>query len=481
MVLAVLFDVTGAFDNIRWRTVQNELKTRDCKEDISELISSYLKDREVIIEEKYEKVSKRIYKSCPQGSILGPDLSNIVVDRLLNLVAGLGGEMVAYADDLILLIKGNSRRQLEEKTQYFTDIISKWCVAQGLQLSKTKTEMIYMKDAGQGRKAGKLKGTKGFKKLCTTGSVQGSLLRTGRGGTRPPTVKVDNVTLKCVTCVKYLGVSIGMRMSFTEHVKGVAAKGKRMFSAMSAVARSNWGLSFECLRTIYKSVFIPTIMYAIGAWGDCITKSHDRVLLTAQKHALMRVSRAYRTVSVEALQVICGEVPLDVLAKEMYYKYKVRKKEAFTYEAFTFDPEMKPDRAKQQLKKISMRLWQERWDESPKGRTTYEYFPNVSKRMKLRKLEVNHYVTQFLTGHENFKQKLRTFNLVENETCECGGQESSKHILEDCCLYNKQRAELKNESIRQGRGWPVLPEELTLDEKMYKRETMLVEGLLAWK
>ena len=65
MVLAVLFDVTGAFDNIRWRTVQNELKTRDCKEDISELISSYLKDREVIIEEKYEKVSKRIYKSCP--------------------------------------------------------------------------------------------------------------------------------------------------------------------------------------------------------------------------------------------------------------------------------------------------------------------------------------------------------------------------------------------------------------------------------
>ena len=78
--------------------------------------------------------------------------------------------------------------------------------------------MIYLKDAGQGRQAGKLKVTKGYKKAFTTGSVTGSLIKTGKGRVRPPTVKVDNVSLKCARCVRYLGVLIGMWMSITEHM-----------------------------------------------------------------------------------------------------------------------------------------------------------------------------------------------------------------------------------------------------------------------
>ena len=63
-----------------------------------------------------------------QGSILGPDFWNITIDRLLNHVETLAGEIFAYADDLILLVGGNSRRQLEERAQFYTDAINEWCV-----------------------------------------------------------------------------------------------------------------------------------------------------------------------------------------------------------------------------------------------------------------------------------------------------------------------------------------------------------------
>ena len=377
MVLAVLFDVTGAFDNLKWDKILQELRTRGCREDLHRMVGDYLRDREVTIEDNYPKVIKKIFKG-PQGSILGPDFWNITVDRLLNHVETLGGEIFPYADDLILLVGENNRRQIEERAQFYTDAINEWCKEQGLQLSKTKTEMIYLKDAGQGRQACKLKGTKGYKKAFTTGSVTGSLIKTGKGGVRPPTVKLDNAALKCARCVRYLGVLIGMRMSITEHVNSASAKGKILFSAMCAVARANWGLRFASLKAIYRGVFVPIVLYAIGSWGDRMNKGRDRRLLSAQKYALMRVARAYRTVSVEALQVVCGEIPLDILAKEMHYKYKVRKKEAFRYEDFNFDPEMRPSWAKGQLRRITMQLWQKRWDESTKGRITFEYFSNVS-------------------------------------------------------------------------------------------------------
>ena len=212
-----------------------------------------------------------------------------------------------------------------------------------------------------------------------------------------------------------------------------------------------------------------------------MNKGHDRTLLSAQKYALMRVARAYKTVSVEALQVVGGEIPLDILAKEMHYKYKVRKKDAFRYEDINFEPEMRPSWAKGQLRRITMQLWQKRWDESTKGRITFEYFSNVSQQIKLRYLEVNHYSTQFLTGHGDFKQKLKELNIVEDEECECGSVESCRHILEDCCRYNEKRTDLKNECVKKGKGWPVPPGELMLDATLFRKFSYFVAEALKTK
>lgn len=66
---------------------------------------------------------------------------------------------------------------------------------------------------------------------------------------------------------------------------------------------------------------------------------------------------------------------------------------------------------------VLMDRWQEIWQGSVKGRVTYAYCEDVRERVAAE-WTVSHGVCQVLTGHGNFKQKLTSFNLVENEICE---------------------------------------------------------------
>ena len=81
----------------------------------------------------------------------------------------------AYADDLLLLVEGNSRRQLEEKSAELMQTAADWGRRIGVEVSVDKTVMMLMK---------------------------GSLLHT-----RTPSVRYGAHAVKYVTEVKYLGMT----------------------------------------------------------------------------------------------------------------------------------------------------------------------------------------------------------------------------------------------------------------------------------
>lgn len=57
-----------------------------------------------------KKLPKKLSKGCPQGSVVGPDLWNVCFDKVLRKLVEAGVVVIAYADDLILIVHGNSRR-----------------------------------------------------------------------------------------------------------------------------------------------------------------------------------------------------------------------------------------------------------------------------------------------------------------------------------------------------------------------------------
>ncbi|CAB0034372.1 unnamed protein product [Trichogramma brassicae] len=107
----------------------------------SRLVQSYLQDRRVTIQGTNEEIRIGLSKGCPQGSILGPSLWNLCADGLLQTIESVGGTGYMYADDLVILVMANSKRELVRKAQPLVDSISAWFRQKDLQISKTKTEM----------------------------------------------------------------------------------------------------------------------------------------------------------------------------------------------------------------------------------------------------------------------------------------------------------------------------------------------------
>jgi len=106
---------------------------------------------------------------------------------------------------------------------------------------------------------------------------------------------------------------------------------------------------------------------------------------------------------------------------------------------------------------IMLDQWQEKWDNSIKGRWTYKFFPDVRQRKQLP-IPIDHYIAQIVTGHGDFNGKLRQFNLSESPQCSCGHEEEMvDHLLFDCTNYDDIRSKLKDSLSICGIEWPFEP------------------------
>ena len=225
-VLGLLFDITGAFDNVWWPLVFHGLKHRNCPKNIFNVLTDYFENRKVSIKFRRDMVSKTVSKGCPQGSVLGSVCWNIMFDEVLRILTHIVGEdnVVAYADDLLVLVSGNTRKELEDRAQEVVNTLETWCGSAKLQLSAGKTEMIMMKH-----------GTSHCKKRKGRNNVRywpSSLLN------RPPKIAIGNTTLRMRTCVKYLKLILGRNMSMQPHCEYVNTKLTKMFNELARVAKS---------------------------------------------------------------------------------------------------------------------------------------------------------------------------------------------------------------------------------------------------
>ena len=88
---------------------------------------NFLTRRVVMMEDGYHIVERQVKIGCPQGSVLGPKFWNLVMDGLLRQLEELPStQAIAYADNLVILIPGNSRRALEERGVAAMAILESW-------------------------------------------------------------------------------------------------------------------------------------------------------------------------------------------------------------------------------------------------------------------------------------------------------------------------------------------------------------------
>ena len=87
----------------------------------------------------------------------------------------------------------------------------------------------------------------------------------------------------------------------------------KLIFTLSKSAKLNWGLNHAALKTIYTGGILPLLLYGAPAWANIIDKTYYRQKVArVQRLINIKIDKAYRTVSNEALCILTGLTPISI-------------------------------------------------------------------------------------------------------------------------------------------------------------------------
>lgn len=120
------------------------------------------------------------------------------------------------------------------------------------------------------------------------------------------------------------------------------------------------------------------------------------------------------------------------------------KKQILLGDSFEFPhTELPIKQFKRYIQSLVNKKWQEGWDTVTTGRKTYEFFPDVTIRLKQKNLKINFYNAQVLAGHGRFGSYLHRFKLADSPVCTCCSNfatDDIKHFLFECPAFSSLRS-----------------------------------------
>lgn len=393
LCLMITIDIKNAFNSVSWTKVVEEMEKMSISKYLIEILKSYLSQR-VIVGETF---NKEMTAGVPQGSLIGPTLWNLVYNSILDIDTPEDTTLIAYADDLAIVIRAGKEEELERKAENVLNQIECWMAEKQLQIAPEKSEMI---------------------------------LLIGRKRCKPLNIKLGNCRLEEKPTLKYLGIILDRHLKFGPHLQYVTEKATKVTNALTRIMPRTGGPG-EAKRRVLHSAAESVMLYGAPVWVECLKiKKRRKFLIKAQRKGILRVSCGYRTISNEAAAVIASVIPADLLAEER----------AATY--------MKPSEIKKRERENTINKWQTRWESATKGAWTRKLIPDIKVWMDRKHGELNYYLTQAITGHGCFRQYLHRFKLANAEcaTCWfCDAEDTAEHTLFACRRWERERSLLEED------------------------------------
>ena len=396
-LVGIFIDIAGAFDNLWWPFLFSCLRRMECPRSLYLSLLDYCKDRKVKLFEN-SKITKHINKGCPQGSILGPEFWDVGLEPLLHLLDNVDfiKLTVAYADDLLLLIEGSSREQLERRCSLAMEILDNWCSTAKLKIAASKTTYMLLR-----------------------GSMR-----------RNPIIKIGTDSIRRQKTTRYLGVHIDERCNFASHVEEVRTKAERAMMKLTRIGQRRFYLPLRIVTLYHNSILSSMVGYAAGVWASRARHTNIRdKLRRTQRKILLRFVGAFGTTPTMALLVVLGVWPLDLQVRLRGACYWYKKKQSSKVEQIVGGPVA----VRSDIRKLLLKEWQHEWDSSERGRRTHEIFPDIKRRLRLKHLQPGRGLVQFITGHGPYGKYLKRFGQKEVSTCDtCEIEDTPEHALFEC-------------------------------------------------
>lgn len=405
VVVAVSLDIKGAFDHMLYGHILDGLEKFEVPEYIRKIIRSYLYERTI----EYGGITRALECGCPQGSVLGPMLWDIGYDSTLRMLEKRWISHLVYADDTLLLIAGETLKEVQLKADREVKNLAAEMSKKGLILNVSKTEILLLKT------------------------------RRRRDGSEEPetnaTMRILGTEITLKDLIKYLGVWISNTLSWTPHLLKVLEKGMKLLPKIVAIARNTFGYSSSARRVMLMGTIGAHVKYASAVFASSLQlKKNAEIIDKLDRRMLLCYGRFYRTVSYIPATIICGWLPLKYKVMERALEYSKKHGKALT------NPVGDTNGDKYLWRENSMRIWQEEWNASEKGKWTKALLPMVEDNEEEEVPAPSFWLSQGLSGHGVFASYLYKFKRRRSPVCRCGAEiESPEHIFRQCRLYKEGR------------------------------------------
>jgi ribonuclease HI len=281
IALVAFLDIEGAFDNTSFAAISRSLRRRNVPNSLIRWITSMLNSRTVTASLFDEAVTVRVTKGTPQGGCLSPLLWSLVIDDLLERLNRSGVYAQGYADDICIMVAGKFQGTISELLQNALKLTERWCLDEDLSINPNKSVVVPFTTK---RILNDLKCPRLFGKVISFSNE-----------------------------VKYLGIILDGKLSWTPHLNHVIAKGKRSFWACRNIVGKTWGVQPNRILWVYESIICPRVTNgSIVWWSKTTTDTAKKQLGSIQRLAELAITGCMKTTPSMALDAFLAIPPLHL-------------------------------------------------------------------------------------------------------------------------------------------------------------------------
>ena len=284
-VFGVFLDIQGAFDNLPHDKIEESLKKTKAEQFAIRWITNMIKSRTITLKSGPTTLTWKISKGCPQGGVLSPFLWNLVLDDLLTSL-NLHGNLLAYADDLLILQEGSNRNLMiaKETTREHVSKIYDWCRSKGLELSTLKTQVVLW----------------------------------SKSKNKPSAITINGQQIEIKESAIYLGVHIDESLKWTTHIEHKLQQCNSLFQKLKKAIGKKWGLKPKVIKWIYQAIVLPKLAYGAVGWACNLQTDQKSKLAAFQAQYTRAITGANKSTPLLALNAITGIQDINLYLKQTY-------------------------------------------------------------------------------------------------------------------------------------------------------------------
>lgn len=285
-------DISGAFDYVSHDRLIHIMKRMGLPSWMTNFTRSFLTGRSTRLTlGSFTSTKRDTATGIPQGSTLSPALFLVFVSELLPMLNSWNSMASGFVDDTNILTwsqttEGNCKRLEELHTR-----CEKWAERHGARFAPEKYQLIH------------------FTRSRTRHNMEAKITIQGHTSRPEP-------------CVRILGLWVTPRLSWGQHVKKANQRAEANMDSLTRLTTSTWGATFAQARQLYTAIVRPAMTYGSPIWATDNSKGKiPQVLLTelerTQAKALRRMTGAYKSVPLRALEHEANILPIDIYLQQL--------------------------------------------------------------------------------------------------------------------------------------------------------------------